>query len=489
MDSEKQNLALEALRERQKFSFHHGVESVLVYLAGPLIFVSYGATMARKDFAWQAVAQFALGLVAIGSWLWAKRLTRRNRVREASYLILGGLELFVCSSMLTTRGNGATLLLAAQVGMIYASKFGRRQLLLTAVWVAAFYLLGETAWYLHWWPMLELSRSEVYFRGLPFFVLILGAISWLLRDSAKMNELFLSDVQRFAAEQRNIIVSASQLGHTLDLAVSEIEDISWEFGQKTATQSEAIFEMDKSILELRGFASTALGAASDTQKAVFDLQETARRGSARLREVELRFEAIVDSYGVMRSQFDELSAQAVQIEGILQTNREVAGQIKILATNAAVQAAKAGVYGSGFRTVAVELKTMIQRIEASLVEGRKLLFDIRVRAKESSMAIAQNTGLLEAHAAELEETSRLVDSLEHEFVAAVQKMPAITRAAESQGHRLDFVVSGMSQVESSALALAQSTTKLQGAVEQIVKSHDSMSEMLSSSKFSGQIQS
>ncbi|MCU0665216.1 MAG: methyl-accepting chemotaxis protein [Myxococcota bacterium] len=484
MKAEDHKLPIDILRDRQRKSFHFVVQRILLYVMAPIVFLAYGATMVRKDFAWQAVVQFTLGLCAIVSWVIGHFFTRKNRIDAAAYTSLVGLQLFVGFSMLTTYGNAATLLFTAQLTIIYASMFTGRQMLIAFAGTATFYLLGETAWYFQWWTKIELTPKEAFFRSLPFFIMALISEVVLLKHSQKMNELLLSDVHRFAGEQRDVVVSASQLGHTLDTAVGEIEGISTELGHKASAQSTAIDQMDKTISELRQFSRESFGAASDTQKAVFKLQDAAKRGNSRLREVESRFGTIVGSYGVMRSQFDELSAQAVRIESILQTNREIAGQIKILATNAAVQAAKAGAYGAGFGVVALELKGMIQRIEASLVEGRKLLFDIRTRAKESSVAIEQNTGLLENHASDLEETTRLIDSLEQEFLAAAQKMTSITSAAESQGHRLDSVASGMSQVELSALALAQSTMKLQSTVDQIAQSQGAMSQLLGSSETS-----
>ncbi|MCU0661560.1 MAG: methyl-accepting chemotaxis protein [Myxococcota bacterium] len=440
--------------------------------------------MVRKEFAWQAVLQFVMGVVAICSWIRTEFLVKTNQFEAAAYYSIFGLQLFVGFSMLTTYGNSATLLLTSMSAVVYATMFNQRQLSLAFGMMFFFYTLSELSLYLQWWSKMILTPKEVFFRGMLFFIFISIGITMILRIFKRTNEQLLNDTQLFASEQQEIVVSASQLGKTLDLAVNEIEGISAEVSQRSSAQSSAIEKIDQSITALRDIAQTSFGAASDTRKAVFKLQDSAKRGNERLREVESRFDIIVNSYGHLREQFDELSSQAVRIEGILRANREIAAQIRILAVNAAIQAAKAGAYGSGFGMVAFELKAMIQRIEASLAEGRTLLSDIRVRAKESAAAIEQNTGLLNHHAAELEETTRLIDSLEKEFTFTASKMAAITSATESQGDQLDVVASGVADVELSTAALNQSTSKLEATVEQIVKSHGAMSQMLGSSKTS-----
>jgi methyl-accepting chemotaxis protein len=481
MAKDTEHLPVDVVRERQQKGFHFTSLRLMLYVMSPYVFLSYGMTMIRKEFAWQAVLQFVMGLVAIGAWFFSNHLTRRGRIDPASYFAFGGLLVFVGFSMLTTYGNSATLVLTALACVIYASLFSRGQLATAVTGVCLFYTLGEVSLYFEWWPKIVLTPKEVFFRGMPFFALIMLGIVLILQHSKRLTNLLLNDTQRFATEQRSIVVSASQLGRTLDAVVGEIEHLSTELIQRTSAQSEAVGKMDNSIEELREIGKTSFGAASQTRKAVFELQASARRANDHLRQVEERFGSIEKSYGYMRSQFDDLSSQAVRIEGILHANREIAAQIKILAINAAIQAAKAGSYGAGFRVVAVELKAMIQLIEASLSEGRKLLSDIRMRAKESSLAVEQNTGLLERHAAELEETTRLIDSLEAQFVSAASQMTAITSAAETQGDRLDLVATGATDVETAADALSHSTARLQSAVQRIVQSHVALAQVLGTS--------
>jgi methyl-accepting chemotaxis protein len=60
---------------------------------------------------------------------------------------------------------------------------------------------------------------------------------------------------------------------------------------------------------------------------------------------------------------EKLSGQAMEINKIVNTMREIASQTNLLALNAATKAARAGEHGQGFAVVADEVRKLSQRVQ------------------------------------------------------------------------------------------------------------------------------
>ena len=97
--------------------------------------------------------------------------------------------------------------------------------------------------------------------------------------------------------------------------------------------------------------STAFRQMSDTMLVVAD-----------------RIALVVRSDAEVSSTVEQLTAQSVAIQGVLQIIHEIAEQTSLLALNAAIEAARTGESGRAFAVVAAEVRSLANRTQQRLAD-------------------------------------------------------------------------------------------------------------------------
>lgn len=100
------------------------------------------------------------------------------------------------------------------------------------------------------------------------------------------------------------------------------------------------------------------------------LNQRADLGITRSQELLRSIEKIAGVSTENTQTLANLEKQAVAIQGIVQTIRDIASQTQLLALNAAIEAAHAGEYGRGFDVVAKEVRKLSSMVQDSIIQVR-----------------------------------------------------------------------------------------------------------------------
>ena len=118
-------------------------------------------------------------------------------------------------------------------------------------------------------------------------------------------------------------------------------------------------KLQKEALEKLMESSTAIGNESRS------ISESAVENNSRLDSIFTAVEALLQSvkkiesdYRQYMEQFKELINQANEINGLVDSIKNISAQTNLLSFNASIEAARAGVAGKGFRIIANEVKKL-----------------------------------------------------------------------------------------------------------------------------------
>ncbi|MCP4678124.1 MAG: hypothetical protein GY854_21940 [Deltaproteobacteria bacterium] len=441
----------------------------------------YGFT-AYADPAWQNWVAFGGMLAMWAAWAISYLLTKRTNIELTLLVFIFSVILFETLETMLIEGTAATAVMGNIAILIYATLFSRRYMYFTAIAALASFLIGETARYFQPYPIKVLPADERYVTQMIFAVVLYVVIIMVLRRSQSVNEQLFDEMLEGGSAQEQVIEAANRLQPVVEEVTRKITTISNDFATQATEQAASTTEVNSTLQFLLKTSDSTASSAKSTLKTADETRQVSQQGAQLLSKVQSGFNEVVDIIEKARQGTSEFVGLAENIEQILSTNSEIANQIKILAVNAGIQAAKAGKYGTGFRVVAQELRGMIQGVDDNLLRSGKLLDEIRNEAKQNAGLIKAGADLLHENFDQLRGTGEAISTMSESVKNNAMEVEKIVETARKQEASIGEVTAAMTEIDNAASQLRDSAQILLESVEKISRSYGSLRAVLSSAK-------
>ena len=225
-----------------------------------------------------------------------------------------------------------------------------------------------------------------------------------------------------------IVLSADEVSAGSDSVSSGAQSLS----EGVTEQAAAIDQLADSIESL---SKDVAENAKDAQTANDTVCEVGRYIEESNQQMELLIHAMSD-----------ISRSSGEIEKIVRTIEDIAGQTNLLSLNASIEAARAGMAGKGFAVVADEIRELAAK-SAEAVNQTAGLIDSSRKAVENGMEIADNTAkslVAVVHGSE-------------EILSSVSKISSASQNQKTVLKQLAEHVDSISSVVSANSSFAQSS--------------------------------
>ena len=253
-------------------------------------------------------------------------------------------------------------------------------------------------------------------------------------------------------EAERAVESAASEANEIARSLTDIALRAENVAAATASTSSAIAELNATIHRVRAAAESAaaLGqqAGADAERGQGAIVDTLR-GIDRIRETSL---AIREGTILLERRAKEIGVVLELVGGLIE-------RTNLLALNASIIAAQAGVEGRGFAVVAAEIKNLSHQTRASAGEIAALVAGVEEDAHAARRAAEIGTASVEEGRAQARSTAATLNEIFVRVRESARLSLAIATATEEQGSASSYVAGTMGEVTSSIEALAKAAAE------------------------------
>jgi methyl-accepting chemotaxis protein len=387
-------------------------------------------------------------------------------------------ERFVRAARLTLLGCVAAMLAAVLVGLWVVNQFVRSrvadpamQLVRAAEAVAGGDLSVDVA---------HAGADEIgrLARALSIMIGALRRLADALSASARETTAMSADISSGAEE--------------MAAAAGEIATTATDLSEQSTAMAESIQTLNAAA---GGLVQLAAELDSGTREGVernARLRALAVENRARLDESSLALEGLSTDAETSAAAAAALASASEEVRSFIVLQRKIARQSKLLALNAAMEAARAGDHGEGFAVVAGEVRRLAatsseaaERTE-SVVEG--LLAGIEQTRTSSARTVETVRGVrtvTQAAAESFAHIERAVTALDAWTSAVERTARAAHELAREMTHRLGTLAAGteafaaaMEQVAASSQQQSASTQEIAAAASALSSAAERLSQLV-----------
>lgn len=257
-----------------------------------------------------------------------------------------------------------------------------------------------------------------------------------LRNVSRLLSLALTRIDALDRDRRNAAnfqATIARLADNLTHVSSTISSMTTAQSKIAQDQATSIAQLSTAMVELRQMAIQAMDGA----QSVIDVSERARvgavQGQAAVESAVRGMLEIRTSVQELGARVGSLSTQTKQIGDILLSVGEIAEQSRLLALNAAMEAARAGVHGRGFSVVAAEIRTLASQSKDATAQVRKILGEIKQGADALVQSMTAGAELVEAGVAVAAQAGERIQTLAQFVGEATEAARYIAAASRQQG--------------------------------------------------------
>ncbi len=258
--------------------------------------------------------------------------------------------------------------------------------------------------------------------------------------------------------------------NVLAAAASEIMASTTQLAASAAETATAVMETTATVEEVEEVKHTsqlssqkAKSVAEESQKAA----EIAKSGKRAVQQTVEGMNGIRQQMGAVAESILSLSAQSRAIGEIIATVDDIAAQSKLLAVNAAIEAAKAGEEGKGFSVVAQEVKSLAEQSKQATTQVRGILNDIQKATSSAVLATEQGSKSVEAGVMQSNAAGECIGQLADSIAGAAKASTQIAATSQQEFVSMDQVALAMENIKLASTQTVGSTKQAEVAAQQL----------------------
>lgn len=278
---------------------------------------------------------------------------------------------------------------------------------------------------------------------------LLGGIGIFNRQRNSVQERSFLDTQTTAIPQEQFDTINTRMGVTVDglvrasHAINDVTKQQVESAQEQAQEIGTTNDLLDTFLQLSEQISEQARGVQKTAQEAADISET---GQEAIQQTLHSMDDIRQQVEVIGETIVTLARLTRRIDEIISSVSEIATQSNLLALNASIEAARAGVHGRGFAVVADEVRVLAQQSTQSASQVRDILNEIQNAMKDTVRATQQGIENVDSGVSKTRETSDVILQLAETVRASREAVVSIYDVIRQQADGMEGIAISMDRI-------------------------------------------
>jgi methyl-accepting chemotaxis protein len=265
----------------------------------------------------------------------------------------------------------------------------------------------------------------------------------------------------FAEGFRDMIANLSSLVSSIEMATIELhqssEELNANISMQTATTSQQSAAVNETTATLEELAASSRQIA-DSSLAVVRLAsktlESAKEGVSASRETTSLMGTIRQAGIDDIMKIATLSSRVARIDEIMRLINNIADQTKLIAFNAAIEAAAAGEAGHRFNVVSEEIRRLADNVQDKGREIRVSIGDVQESARALDESCREDSDVIESGVVVTEKTSNELEEILRDSEGVLTDSKKISMATQEQRLATEQTLSAVREINKAVTELA-----------------------------------
>jgi len=253
---------------------------------------------------------------------------------------------------------------------------------------------------------------------------------------------------------------------------STTSEIAASGKQLEATVAEQLVSTNEVKATARQIAVTSMNVVRSMDavkvKAV-DTADSASHSQKDLDRMEKVMRDLLTATAAITSKLDVMHEKANNINTVVTTITKVADQTNLLSLNAAIEAEKAGEYGTGFAVVAREIRRLADQTAVATLEIEQMVKEMQ---RAVSIGVMEMDHFSKTVTSAVEDVVRISDQVE----VVIEQVKGLTPKFEMVGESIQEQSQGAQQISEAMQQLSQGSQQTSDALRESNRALDSLDE-------------
>lgn len=246
-----------------------------------------------------------------------------------------------------------------------------------------------------------------------------------------------------------IAASGKQLEATLSEQAASTNQVAATAKEIAATSSELV----KTMEEVEYTSQATAQAAGESQQDLTHMEKT--------------METLAEATGTISNKLGVISEKANNINSIVTTITKVADQTNLLSLNAAIEAEKAGEYGTGFAVVAREIRRLADQTAVATLDIENMVKEMQAAVSTGVMEMDKFTKDVERGVEDVRNIGLKLESIIEKVQVLTPSFQQVSNSVEAQSQGAVQISEAMAQLSEASSQSAASLREVNGAISQL----------------------